>query len=535
MKKIVGMLLVFFIAFSNASFINVLAATPEALAVAPPGWTTIRPSGSVVSVWGTPANAIRSGPVWGSQLFFQVSPTPNTNNRPFTIPSVNSLFTLEPGWVIDYVHDGSRRQPGQTTLLFSSGTTLVYYFRQAAPPTHNLIVQTAVNNTVMNTVNRGNFTANQLVSISPNTTGFNTADYQYVFTGWTRISGSGTFANANSQTTNFTTGSSATIVRANFTKTPIERTHELIIQTAVNGVVVDAQNAGSYDPNTLVPISPNRNILNTSNYIYEFLGWTLTTGNGTILFPNLEDSFYFTGASNAVVTAHYTRVPMDSNNNGNDGDDDGYDDGDDDGYDDGGDDGYDDGGDDGYDDGDDDGYDDGDDDGYDDGDDDGYDDGDDGNNGSSTWPPNIGDWFNQGDIIYYDGEYWEVRQGFQWNGDPSWNPREAPALFRPLNSPGWGQLTPGDVIQYNGSYWRVVIGFNSSEPPYWTPSTAPGLFEPVASNAQIEETSPIIWSALRAGDVIFYEGHYWEVLIDFNGAENPFWTPTHAHGLFRRL
>ena len=495
MKKIVGMLLVFFIAFSNASFINVLAATPEALAVAPPGWTTIRPSGSVVSVWGTPANAIRSGPVWGSQLFFQVSPTPNTNNRPFTIPSVNSLFTLEPGWVIDYVHDGSRRQPGQTTLLFSSGTTLVYYFRQAAPPTHNLIVQTAVNNTVMNTVNRGNFTANQLVSISPNTTGFNTADYQYVFTGWTRISGSGTFANANSQTTNFTTGSSATIVRANFTKTPIERTHELIIQTAVNGVVVDAQNAGSYDPNTLVPISPNRNILNTSNYIYEFLGWTLTTGNGTILFPNLEDSFYFTGASNAVVTAHYTRVPMDSNNNGNDGDDDGYDDGDD----------------------------------------DGYDDGDDGNNGSSTWPPNIGDWFNQGDIIYYDGEYWEVRQGFQWNGDPSWNPREAPALFRPLNSPGWGQLTPGDVIQYNGSYWRVVIGFNSSEPPYWTPSTAPGLFEPVASNAQIEETSPIIWSALRAGDVIFYEGHYWEVLIDFNGAENPFWTPTHAHGLFRRL
>lgn len=113
--------------------IGTLASTVNA---APSGWTTTKPSGSSVSAYGTPSAAIKSGPVYGSgsTLYYQVSPTSNTNNVSFTIPSVNSFFVLNEGWVIDYVYVGGnssgQRQPGASFLLSSSGGSMVYYFKK---------------------------------------------------------------------------------------------------------------------------------------------------------------------------------------------------------------------------------------------------------------------------------------------------------------------------------------------------------------------------------------------------------------------
>lgn len=101
---------------------------------APSGWTPNKPSGSVVSVYGSPASAIKSGPLYRSELYYQVSTIPNTNNIPFTVPSYSSFFELNDGWVLDYVsvagNSSGQRQPGGTFLLASSGGSMLYYFRR---------------------------------------------------------------------------------------------------------------------------------------------------------------------------------------------------------------------------------------------------------------------------------------------------------------------------------------------------------------------------------------------------------------------
>ena len=109
-------------------------------------WATTKPSGSVVSVYGTTTtygdekNAIISGPLYSSKWYTQVSPTTNTNNQNFTIPEVSELFTIADGWELAYVsvagNSSGNRQPGSSFLLSSSGGSMVYYFQQKAVTTN---------------------------------------------------------------------------------------------------------------------------------------------------------------------------------------------------------------------------------------------------------------------------------------------------------------------------------------------------------------------------------------------------------------
>lgn len=111
----------------------------------PSGWTTTKPSGSYVTVYGTTttygseSQAIKSGPLYGSKWYYQVSSTANTSNQSYTIPQVSTLFELNDGWTLDHVtvtaNSGGDRQPGSSILLASSGATLVYYFKQTTPAT----------------------------------------------------------------------------------------------------------------------------------------------------------------------------------------------------------------------------------------------------------------------------------------------------------------------------------------------------------------------------------------------------------------
>ena len=100
----------------------------------PEGWTTVQPSGSYVSAYGTPANAFRSGPVYGSSWYYQVSPTANTYNQLYTVPQVSLLFVLNDGWELNYVGVGGTMsgsiQPGQSFFLGITGGSMVYSFRR---------------------------------------------------------------------------------------------------------------------------------------------------------------------------------------------------------------------------------------------------------------------------------------------------------------------------------------------------------------------------------------------------------------------
>lgn len=106
------------------------------------GWTTTKPSGSVVSVYGTTttygteSDAILSGPLYNSKWYYQVSAKANTNNQSYTIPAVSTLFTIADGWTLKYVsvagNSSGNRQPGSSILLSSSGASLVYYFEKTS-------------------------------------------------------------------------------------------------------------------------------------------------------------------------------------------------------------------------------------------------------------------------------------------------------------------------------------------------------------------------------------------------------------------
>ena len=108
-------------------------------------WTTTKPDGSVVSVYGTTttygaeSQAIKSGPLYKTKWYQQISPQKNTNNTSYTIPQVSELFTLNEGWKLKYVsvagNSSGERQPGSSILLSSSGASLVYYFEKETPTT----------------------------------------------------------------------------------------------------------------------------------------------------------------------------------------------------------------------------------------------------------------------------------------------------------------------------------------------------------------------------------------------------------------
>lgn len=114
------------------------------------GWTTSKPSGSIVSVYGTTTTyedenkAILSGPLYKSKWYYQVSPKTDTNNTSFHIPQVSELFTIAEGWELKYVsvtgNSSGNRQPGASFLLASSGGSMVYYFEKTAPTYYSYTV-----------------------------------------------------------------------------------------------------------------------------------------------------------------------------------------------------------------------------------------------------------------------------------------------------------------------------------------------------------------------------------------------------------
>ena len=94
------------------------------------------PYKGTVTLYGTPAEAIKSGPVYGSKVSIDLGTRygQSWNNESFTIPQVSEYFTLNEGWAIDYVNvaanSSGKRQPGSTILLSMSGGSLVYYFKK---------------------------------------------------------------------------------------------------------------------------------------------------------------------------------------------------------------------------------------------------------------------------------------------------------------------------------------------------------------------------------------------------------------------
>ena len=120
-----------------------LSLIPTTVWAVAEGWSTKKPSGSVVSVYGTTTtygdekNAIKSGPLYSSKWYKQVSDKKNTNNQSFTIPQVSDLFELNDGWELAYVtvaaNSSGQRQPGASFLLSSSGGSMVYYFKKSTP------------------------------------------------------------------------------------------------------------------------------------------------------------------------------------------------------------------------------------------------------------------------------------------------------------------------------------------------------------------------------------------------------------------
>lgn len=303
-KKMIGILLAIFIVLNCfALFAN---------AAPPSGWTTTKPSGSYVMVYATTTAAIKSGPLYGSQWYYQVSATANTNNQNYVIPAVSTLFELNSGWEIDYVYvtgnSSGQRQPGNSILLASSGATLVYYFKKSTPVTYSLTVNTIVNGSIVNSTPKGSFESASVVSIAPNTSSFDTANYTYTFTGWSLQSGIGSFAGSSNQTTNFTTGSANTVVTASFTsqpKPPI--TYSVSIQTFVDNQLLNTTGKSDLTQNSQIPILPDQTDFDFDNYDYSFQGWSLLSGSGTFSNPNASETS-FTVNGNAVLKALFTRT-----------------------------------------------------------------------------------------------------------------------------------------------------------------------------------------------------------------------------------
>lgn len=98
-------------------------------------WKTTKPSGSVVSVYGTTTsygdekNAIKSGPLFGSTWYTQVSTKKDTNNKSFTIPPVSELFTLNDGWELAY-EDYRYSHPRNDSLGMNFKHQITYWFQE---------------------------------------------------------------------------------------------------------------------------------------------------------------------------------------------------------------------------------------------------------------------------------------------------------------------------------------------------------------------------------------------------------------------
>jgi hypothetical protein len=144
-------------------------------------------------------------------------------------------------------------------------------------------------------------TAGVAISISA------TAAAGYQFSNWTVVSGSATFGNANSSSTNVTLWSGNTTIRANF--------------TAVNYTLTMTNDGnGATNPTGSVSVGYGvaQTISATASSGYAFANWTVTSGTATIVSPG-SASTTVTIASNATIRANFTQstVSLTVANNGN--------------------------------------------------------------------------------------------------------------------------------------------------------------------------------------------------------------------------
>ncbi|MCL2259943.1 MAG: hypothetical protein FWC15_01155 [Fibromonadales bacterium] len=170
-----------------------------------------------------------------------------------------------------------------TTVTITANATIRANFAQTFTLNVNAGTGGTVTPTAQQTVN-----ANSPVSISA------TANSGYKFVNWTVLSGTATFADANSASTTVTLTANST-VRANF-----EQTVTLTINrspTAGGNVT----GAGNYTTGTAIPITA------TAASGYAFSGWTVSTGTAT--FANASNaSTTVTLSSNATIVANFTQT-----------------------------------------------------------------------------------------------------------------------------------------------------------------------------------------------------------------------------------
>lgn len=143
-----------------------------------------------VTLYGTPENAIKKGPVHGSKVTIDLGTKEGQsfNNVSFTIPQVEEYFELNDGWEIDYVsvsgNSSGKRQPGGSFLLSMTGGSMVYYFKRA---TQNITLSFSANGgsgapaSLSQSVNVGSNASFTIPSKTPTRAG-------YTFLGWSESS-----------------------------------------------------------------------------------------------------------------------------------------------------------------------------------------------------------------------------------------------------------------------------------------------------------------------------------------------------------
>ena len=124
----------------------------------------------------------------------------------YTVSDVKEGYTFV-GW-----YDGETQKLTNTTYTYNAtaAKTITARFKKDATKTHTVTVQSS-------DINKGTITPNEPTQMSESSGGSiaATANSGYHFTGWSIVSGSGSFTNANAASTTFTP-TAASIVQANF-------------------------------------------------------------------------------------------------------------------------------------------------------------------------------------------------------------------------------------------------------------------------------------------------------------------------------
>jgi uncharacterized repeat protein (TIGR02543 family) len=180
-----------------------------------------------------------------------------------------------------------------TTVSLSTNATIRANFAQTF--TLTMSSMPTAGGTTSPASSQANISAGTPVSISA------TANSGYTFNNWTVVSGTATFANANSATTTVTLSSNATI-RANFTQNSTQPTTVTLTinRSPTAGGTVTPASGGTHNSGT--PI----NIEATATNGYTFTNWTVTSGTAT--FANATASVTtVTLSTSATIVANFTQ------------------------------------------------------------------------------------------------------------------------------------------------------------------------------------------------------------------------------------